>query len=51
MAKCVLVDPGIHGGTVEEIMDTTNSLPHPGLVRDGKMAEEGEGEKRERGRE
>lgn len=48
MAKCVLMYPGIHGGTVEEIVDTAYSLPHPGLVRDGKMA--GEGEEEEEGR-
>lgn len=34
----MLVYPNKHGRTVIEIMDTPNHFPHPGLVRDGKMA-------------
>lgn len=47
VAYDMLVDPCIHGSTVEEIMDTTNSLPHPRLVGDSKMAagKLGEGQK------
>lgn len=39
VAQDVLVGPGIHGGTVEEILrQSINCLPNPRLVRDAKMA-------------
>lgn len=33
----MLVHPGIHRGSVEEVMNTSNSLPYPGLMGDGKV--------------
>ena len=36
--KHVLMDPGIHGRSMEEIVDTPNSLPNPRLMSDGKVA-------------
>ena len=38
VAKNVLIDPGIHGGTIEEVVDNpAHYLPHPGLVSDSKV--------------
>ena len=37
MTQHVLVDPGVHGRPVEEIMDRTNSLPDPRLMGDGEV--------------
>jgi len=35
--KPYLVDPGQHGCSVKEVMNTSNQLPYPGLVSDSKM--------------
>ena len=38
MAQRVLVNPGVHGCTVEEVVDATDGFPHPWLVSDSEMA-------------
>ena len=37
-----LINPGVHGGSVKEIVYTANCSPDPRLVSDGEMAADGE---------